>query len=126
MQCADCAYAIPLLAGTKIIGLTGRRHVGKSTVAEHMRSKGWQPVHPFAGGKVMVLAYLERLGIPRATGERMVYGDLKDVAHPLLPGDGKCRTLMERFGAFLPREMGPEWTIGVELRLGASLIRLPG
>jgi len=117
-----------MIPGTRIIGLTGKRHVGKSTVAEHLRGRGWQPVHPFAGGKVMVLAYLERLGVPHATAERMIYGDLKDTPHPLLPGDGKCRTVMERLGNWMPREFGTEYTIGVELRLahiadpGARLI----
>ena len=110
----ECLFSLIEAMDLEIVDFVMRP---KSTVADHLKSRGWQSVHPFAGGKVMVIPYLERLGIPHATAERMVYGDLKDVAHPLLPGDGKCRTLMEKLGAFMPRELGPEWTIGVELKL---------
>ncbi len=100
-----------------LIGLTGKRHVGKTETANILKPLGWRSVHPFGGGKAMVEAYFVRLGIPADTAHRMVHGDLKDTPHPLLPGDGLSRTFMERLGAWLPKAMGPEWTIGIELRL---------
>lgn len=99
-----------------LVGLTGRRRVGKSEAARILTSQhGFQRVHPFDGGKAMCRTYFERLGATAEAAERMTDGDLKDIPSPLLPGQQSPRYFMERFGKFMGTSLGPEWTIGVEL-----------
>jgi len=117
-----------------IIGLKGRRQVGKSKVADHLvQNHGFTRVHPFDGGKVACRAYFMHLGADEETAWRMTDGDLKDVPSPILPIltnpdhaiPVKCeigehympRFFMEKFGRCMGVEMGPDWTIGKELQL---------
>lgn len=100
-----------------IIGLTGRRQVGKSTIANMLVEEfGFQRVHPFDGGKAMCMAMFERYGATADEAYRMVNGDLKDTASDILPGRATPRDLMEPFGKFMGVEMGPDWTISMELK----------
>lgn len=107
-----------------IIGLAGRRGVGKSEVAKHMiREHGFESAHPFSAGKAAVRGYLEFLGADREDAHRMTDGDLKDIPSSFLPlrpdGSGEhydCRHLMERLGNFMGVEMGADWTLGAALR----------
>ena len=101
-----------------IIGLSGRRGVGKSRVADHLVDRhGFRRIHPFQGGKAACVGYLTHVGATPDEAARMVNGDLKDVPCPLLPENQTPRYFMERFGQFMGVQMGPDWTIGQEIRL---------
>lgn len=103
---------------TIIIGLAGFRQVGKSHVADHLvANHGFKKVHPFYGGKVATAAFYRHIGIDADTAWRMVDGDLKDAPCEKLPGGVTSRFFMEKFGKFMGVELGPEWTVGQELRL---------
>ena len=111
-----------------IIGLSGDRQVGKSKVADHLvRTHGFHRVHPFNGGKAATRGYLEHIGVSSVTAHRMTDGDLKDLPCDALPvitnpdhGEIGChytpRFWMEKFGQFMGIQMGPDWTIGRELK----------
>lgn len=100
----------------QIIGLTGTRGVGKSTIADILVNKhGFTKIHAFAPGKAMCLTYAQQCGVDTETAFRLVYGDLRDVPHPLLPGDGLMRTIMEELGKFMGSTLGAEYTLGVEI-----------
>lgn len=117
-----------------IIGLSGKRQVGKSHIARHLvEQHGFSRLHPFDGGKAASRGYFRHLGIDEETALRMTDGDLKDVPSPILPvisnpehgtvGEHyKPRFWMEKFGQFMGAQLGPEWTIEREidrhLRLG--------
>lgn len=99
----------------RIIGLTGKREVGKSTVADMLVEAGWVRAHPFDGGKAATRAYFKHLGASDELAHRMIYGDLKNAPSPLLPGEASPRYFMERLGSFMGRQLGCEWTLGAEL-----------
>ena len=101
-----------------IIGLSGRRGVGKSRVADHLvEHHGFSRIHPFQGGKAACVGYLVHVGATPEEAARMVNGDLKDKPCSLLPDNQTPRYFMERFGQFMGVQMGPAWTIGQEIRL---------
>lgn len=101
-----------------IIGLSGRRGVGKSRVADHLVERhGFSRIHPFQGGKAASVGYFVHVGATPEEAGRMVNGDLKDKPCGLLPDNQTPRYFMERFGQFMGVQMGPEWTIGQEIRL---------
>jgi hypothetical protein len=101
-----------------IIGLSGRRGVGKSRVADHLVERhGFSRIHPFQGGKAACVGYFVHVGATVEEAARMVNGDLKDKPCGLLPDNQTPRYFMERFGQFMGVQMGPEWTIGQEIRL---------
>jgi hypothetical protein len=99
-----------------MIGLTGLRNVGKSTVANLLeREFGFRKIHAFESGKeAAVTWFAEATGdIDRAV--RMVHGDLKDKPCADLPGGVAPRYFLERFGKFMGVEMGIEWTLAIEV-----------
>lgn len=102
-----------------LIGLTGGRGVGKSTIADIMVERmGFTKLHAFEPGKAMCVAYFMHIGIDPNTAQRLVFGDMKDVWHPLIPGDGTSRTFMEELGKFMgdpDGPLGPEFTLGAQL-----------
>lgn len=99
-----------------LIGLTGRRGVGKSTIARLLMERhGFVVIHPLAGGKAMARLYFERCGASPVEAERMVDGDLKDRPSPFLPGGASPRFFLERFGRFMGDRLGPDWTLGIEV-----------
>jgi hypothetical protein len=101
-----------------IIGLSGRRGVGKSRVADHLvEQHGFSRIHPFQGGKAACVGYFVHVGATPEEAARMVNGDLKDKPCSLLPNNQTPRYFMERFGQFMGVQMGPAWTIGQEIRL---------
>lgn len=100
-----------------IIGLTGARNVGKTTVADMMIGLGFIKRHTFNSGKAMCKVYYIYRGAPEDVAERMINGDLKDVPSPYLPGNATSRLFMEKVGKFMPSVMGVEWTMGSELLL---------
>lgn len=101
-----------------LLGLSGRRGVGKSVISEILvRDFGFTRVHPFSGGKVASKAYFAHLGADADMAERMVNGDLKDLPSHILPENASPRFFMERFGKFMATTLGPDWTIGQEIRL---------
>ena len=101
-----------------IIGLSGRRGVGKSRVADRLVERhGFRRIHPFDGGKAACVGYFKHIGISEEDAARMVNGDLKDKPCPLLPDNQTPRYYMEQFGHFMGVKMGPAWTIGQEIRM---------
>lgn len=99
-----------------LLGLTGKRYVGKSTVANYLVEEyGFVRMHTFGMGLAMAYTYFERITEDPVLAHRMTYGDLKDVPSPHLPDNEKPRIFLERLGAFIPRELGIEWTMGAEL-----------
>lgn len=99
-----------------LIGLTGRRHVGKSTVSELLESTfGFTRVHAFDGGKVAAVSLFEHITGDHDIAIRMVYGDLKDVTSPHLPLSVAPRYFLEKFGRFMGVEMGVDWTLAMEI-----------
>lgn len=100
-----------------IIGLTGARDVGKTTVADMLVGFGFIKRHTFNSGKAMCKTYYMYRGAPEDVAERMINGDLKDIPSPYLPGNATSRLFMEKVGKFMPSVMGVEWTMGSELLL---------
>jgi hypothetical protein len=101
-----------------MIGLTGKRNVGKSTAAEILEAHyGFQKVHAFGAGKEAAEAWFNYIG---GDGTRMVYGDLKDVPSHHLPGEVPPRYFLERFGHFMGQTMGVEFTLGLEIGLARA------
>lgn len=101
-----------------LIAFTGRRNVGKSTAVRRLERQGFVQIHAFTGGKEAAVAYLEHIlaYTPfERMGRRMVYGDLKDVPCPALPGGVAPREFLERFGKFMGVDMGVEWTLRAEV-----------
>lgn len=100
-----------------IIGLTGLRQVGKSSIADHLvDNHGFRRLHPFEGGKVATRAWLEYLGADADTAWRMTETDLKETPSDLLPNCQTPRFFMEQFGHFMGVGLGPDWTIGRSLQ----------
>lgn len=112
----------------RLIGLTGKRGVGKSEAAGFLEEAGFVRCHPLDGGKVACVAYFEHLGATHDEAMRMAHGDLKDTSSPYLPGQSTARFFMEHFGKFLGVTLGPEWTLGAEIEMhrkvrhGADLV----
>lgn len=107
-----------------MIGLTGLRNVGKSTVAEFLEEHfGFMRVHAFEAGKQAAETWFDYIG---GDGRRMVYGDLKDVPSSFLPGNVSPRYFLERFGRFMGIDMGVNWTLGMEIdRIRRNFPRAP-
>lgn len=101
-----------------MIGLTGKRNVGKSTVADLLVAEfGFVKVHPFASGKEAAREWFIAIGIDAEDAWEMVDGDLKDVPSNRLPGEVAPRYFLEKFGHFMGTTMGVEWTLGLEINI---------
>lgn len=99
-----------------MIGITGKRNVGKSTVANMLEEQyGFSRAHAFDGGKEAARAYFEHITGDYVTADAMVYGDLKDVPSSYLPGNVAPRYFLEKFGHFMGVTMGVEWTLAMEV-----------
>jgi hypothetical protein len=99
-----------------VIGLAGKRHVGKTTAANYLvECLGFARVHPLDGGKVAAVAYFEHLGAPPEIARRMAFGDLRDQPSPYLPDNALPRLFLEKFGRFMGVTMGSAWTLGKEM-----------
>ena len=98
-----------------LIGITGKRDVGKSTVAGILEKLGYARVHAFDGGKMAARAYFEYVTGDRSIANRMVFGDLKDAPCASLPGGVAPRHFLELFGHFMGDTMGVDWTLGMEI-----------
>ena len=99
-----------------MIGITGKRNVGKSTVASLLECKfGFSRAHAFDGGKEAALHYFAHVTGDIHLANRMVYGDLKDQPSPHLPGNVAPRFFLEKFGHFMGATMGVEWTLAMEI-----------
>lgn len=99
-----------------VIGLTGKRHVGKTTAANYLVEHfGFARVHPLDGGKAAAVAYFEHMGAPPEIARRMAYGDLRDRPSPYLPDNAMPRFFLEKFGRFMGVTMGSAWTLGKEI-----------
>lgn len=102
--------------GVILLGLTGRRHQGKSTVADWLvKEYGFVKAHAFDGGKKMTVTYFEYITGSAKIANAMVYGDLKDKPSEWLPGNASPRDFMERFGEFMGVQMGTAWTLEMEV-----------
>lgn len=106
-----------------IIGVTGKRHHGKTETSLILqRLYGYQTGHAFAAGKAMAKAYFVYCGASEEEAEAMINGHLKDEPSPYLPGigpfsvsqsHGTPRFFMETLGHLMPTYMGVAWTAGV-------------
>lgn len=106
-----------------IIGLTGKRGVGKSTIADVLEDHGFVRIHTFDGGKAATFAYFVHLGMPEDMADEAVYGNLRDVPNDYLPNRATPRLFMEKFGYWFGTEMGADWTLGAELdRVGREYL----
>lgn len=107
-----------------MIGLTGLRNVGKSTVANLLTAEyGFTSIHAFAAGKEAAKEYFIAIGFDADDAWEMVYGDLKDVPNDGLPGGVAPRFFLEKFGHFMGHTLGIEWTLGQELRIARKRSR---
>lgn len=98
-----------------IIGLTGKRGVGKTEAASALVSKGFRIAHAFDAGKAMCEAYYSYIGIDPYSIHNMVYGNLKDKPSNFLPDESTSRYFMETVGNCMATKLGPQWTLGVVL-----------
>ncbi|TFE99588.1 hypothetical protein B5M44_03925 [Shinella sumterensis] len=99
-----------------LLGITGKRNVGKSTVATLLEERyGFARAHAFDGGKEAALYYFAHVTGDIILAERMVYGELKDVPSSHLPGNVAPRFFLEKFGHFMGVTMGVEWTLAMEI-----------
>ena len=99
-----------------LIGITGKRNVGKSTAAIILENEfGFTKVHAFDAGKYASSAFFEYITGSDAIAYEMVYGDLKDKPSEYLPGNVAPRYFLERFGRFMGVDMGVEWTLAMEI-----------
>src|SRR5690606_3570736 len=70
-----------------LLGITGKRNVGKSTVATLLEERfGFARAHAFDGGKEAAMYYFAHVTGSIQLAHDMVYGDLKDKPSPYLPG----------------------------------------
>ena len=104
-----------------MVGLTGKRNVGKSTFADVLVEEfGYNRIHAYESGKEAARAFFAHAlrFLPDAAdmASRMVYGDLKDKPCPYLPNNAAPRFYMERTGHFHGVEMGVDWTLAMEVR----------
>ncbi len=100
-----------------LIGLTGMRGVGKTTIAERMmKDYDFLSAHGAGPMREMAQLYFRMCGYPPSVAWAMTFGDLKDKPMELLPHGEKPRVFLENFGQFMGANLGPEWTLGVALR----------
>jgi hypothetical protein len=98
-----------------IVGLTGKRGVGKSTAADVLEEYGFIRGHAFDGGKAATVGYFIHLGMSADMADEAVYGNLRDEPNWFLPHNEKPRLFMEKFGKWFGTVLGPDWTLGAEL-----------
>jgi hypothetical protein len=99
-----------------LLGITGKRNAGKSTVATLLEEKfGFARAHAFDGGKLAAETYFAYIVGDADVARRMVYGDLKDKPSARLPGGVAPRFFLEKFGHFMGATMGVEWTLAMEI-----------
>ncbi len=99
-----------------MIGITGKRNVGKSTVATLLEERyGFARAHAFDGGKEAARAFFEHITGNFEIADSMVYGRLKDTPSTYLPGNVAPRYFLEKFGHFMGQTMGVEWTLAMEI-----------
>lgn len=82
------------------VAFTGRKRSGKSTAQEVLLARGWQFASFIQPAKEMMRALLRYRGIGHAEIERMIEGDLKEVASPALEG---------RTPRYAMQTLGLEW-----------------
>ncbi len=98
-----------------MVGLTGKRNVGKSTAANILEAHGFNRIHAFDAGKEAAETYFSYVTGCCSRASEMVYGELKDVLCADLPGGVAPRFFLEKFGRFMGVEMGIDWTLAMEI-----------
>lgn len=100
-----------------MIGLTGRRNVGKSTVANLLvKEFGYQKAHAFEVGLEAAREFFIAMGFDADDAWEMTYGDLKDVPNEDLPGGVAPRYYLEKSGHFHATVLGTEWTLALAIK----------
>lgn len=69
-----------------VVGITGRKHHGKDTLAQHFVARGFVQMRFADPLKEMLRAFYRCVGVDLATIERKIEGDLKEVSCPRLRG----------------------------------------
>lgn len=105
------------IAHPPLVGLTGKRNVGKTTVAKVFEGLGFTRIHAFDAGKVAAKTYFAYVTGSHQKAHDMVWGDLKDVPCSDLPGGSPPRYFLERFGRFMGVDMGVDWTLAMEIQV---------
>ncbi|QWY83600.1 hypothetical protein [Rhizobium phage RHph_X2_26] len=104
-----------------LLGLTGERRVGKSTLTDMLcKEYGFVRAHAFEGGKYgaeTIFAHMLQglVSNPHDVAYAMVHGHLKDKPSPYLPGGVAPRWFLERFGHFMGVTLGTAWTMEAEV-----------
>lgn len=105
-----------------MIGITGKRNVGKSTAATLLQQEfGFSKIHAFDGGKWATYSFFEYITGNEKTAFNMVYGDLKDKPSEYLPNNVAPRYFLEHFGKFMGLDMGIDWTLAMEINRSQRL-----
>lgn len=101
-----------------MIGLTGLRTAGKTTVAKLLEEElGFVRIHAFGAGREAARAYFCAITGDHSLAEEMVYGSLKDTPSSHLPDEVTPRYFLERLGQFMGVDLGVDWTLGMEIAM---------
>lgn len=112
------AFALPPFQQPKpmLLGITGMRNVGKSTVANYLRDNhGFKTVHPFEGGKAAAEAFFRHVTGSAIMAHDMANGHLKDKPSEYLPNNASPRFYLESTGKHAGQVLGVDWTLALEV-----------
>jgi hypothetical protein len=114
-------WRITMASQPRLIGLIGRKGSGKDTAALTLLNQGYQNVK-FAGAlKDMIRTVLAYQGLDAGSIERMVEGDLKEVATDYLAGQTP-RFAMQTLGTEWGRDLiAPDFWVGTTIRKAGDL-----
>lgn len=105
-----------------LLGITGKRNVGKTTVADYLCDEyGFVKVHAYGGGKIAAQAFFEHITNSATIAHNMVNGWLKDMPSEYLPNNATPRSYLEKTGEFAGTVLGVEWTLGLEVERARRL-----
>lgn len=102
----------PATCRPRVIALTGRAGAGKSTVAAHLQSKGYELIKFADPLKSMMRAFLKVQNVTDQDAEAFIEGDMKEMPSAIFGGQS-ARYAMQTLGTEWGREcMGDNfWTV---------------
>jgi hypothetical protein len=112
----------------RLIVIGGRKRAGKGTISQRLIEKHGYVGNKFANTlKDMLTALYRRCHVDDATIERLIEGDLKEVALPAHgPGMPSCLNKIPFFGAssrFAMQKLGSEWRDFIHPELWVTITR---